>query len=95
MWEIIRTPEISINFCEELGLILRKDGECPTCPKCGNKMKGMFQQTAEENNKIKKKLGINKAIHVSLVLQSNLCYIGRNTCSDLIASFTKILSYDI
>jgi len=41
MWEIIRTPEISINFCEELGLIPRKDGEYPTCQKCGDKMKAV------------------------------------------------------
>ena len=29
MWTIVATPETSIKFCEELGLIPRKDGECP------------------------------------------------------------------
>ena len=39
MWTIITTPETSIKFCEELGLIPRKDGECPLCPNCHNSMK--------------------------------------------------------
>ena len=39
--EVIRTPEISINFCEELGLVPRTDGECSACPKCGDNMKAV------------------------------------------------------
>jgi len=41
MSEVIRTPEISFNFCEELGLVPRRDGECPSCPKCGDNMKAV------------------------------------------------------